>query len=212
MGIPTSGVIAAALLFLGAASIFEGRRRHSLLFASPVLIVVGLIVGFFAWQKWAVETPATSAARALTGRSVTVECRAWWNEGTDNAAHAGFVRYDGDEPPKVGYLRRSYCGSLRSWLRSSKDRPTDRQVVAVHVLAHEIGHLTGLRDEPETECWAVQHNAEVAKRLGASPGQAVALQRVYWERMYPNMPPDYRTGACVEDGPLDLSPGDGVWP
>ena len=52
------------------------------------------------------------------------------------------------------------------------------QVVAVHVLTHETMHMVGITNEAQTECAAVQRDAQMAVALGASPAEAQALVSV----------------------------------
>ncbi len=99
-------------------------------------------------------------------------------------------------------------------------------VFAIQTLAHESGHLLGFTSgkpviasravaESRAECFGMQNIARVAIALGAAPDDAANMQRWYWENLYPTRQaqlPDYWSPDCRADGPLDASPGDGVWP
>ena len=99
-------------------------------------------------------------------------------------------------------------------------------VFAIQTLAHESGHLrdftsgkpvinTSAQAESRAECFGMQNIARVAIALGAGPDDATNMQRWYWENYYPlrqTQLPDYWSPDCRADGPLDESPGDGVWP
>ncbi len=79
-------------------------------------------------------------------------------------------------------------------------------------LAHEAVHLAGIRDEATAECWGVQHVAAVAERLGVSPADADLIALRAWTR-YPRWRGTALWSAeCRQDGALDLTPGDGLWP
>ena len=99
-------------------------------------------------------------------------------------------------------------------------------VFAIVTVAHESGHLrdntSGARAitskaaaESRAECFGLQNISRVAIALGAGADDAANMQRWYWENVYPSRKtgqPDYWSADCRQDGPLDFSPGDGVWP
>lgn len=99
-------------------------------------------------------------------------------------------------------------------------------VFAIQTLAHESGHLLDFTSgrpvissaptaESRAECFGLQNIARVAIALGAAPDDAANMQRWYWENYYPTRQsqlPDYWSADCRADGPLDVTPGDGVWP
>lgn len=99
-------------------------------------------------------------------------------------------------------------------------------VFAIQTLAHESVHLLDFTSgkplisskavlESRAECLGMQNIARVATALGAAPDDAANMQRWYWENYYPTRQaqfPDYWSPDCRADGPLDASPGDGVWP
>jgi len=116
------------------------------------------------------------------------------------------------EQPHAAHLRRGTCNTLASWLVSDKTDPTLEQVNALHVLVHEAIHVTGEFNEGTTECIAMQRDAEAAELLGAAPSDARALADAYYQQTFPRMSSEYRSPACVPDGALDLSPGDGQFP
>jgi hypothetical protein len=153
---------------------------------------------------------ATAVVRELTGNpSAHAACQRFTPDLLDLSNYAGSVRW---ESPHVALLRRATCNDLHSWLMSRKTQPTLDQVIALHVVVHEAVHVAGERSESVTECTALQYDARAAELLGATPEQAQALAVRYYEEAYPLMRPEYRSGDCVEDGPLDLSPGDGRFP
>jgi hypothetical protein len=57
----------------------------------------------------------------------------------------------------------------------------------------------------------VQRDAQLARTLGATAQQAVALARQYWREIYPQMPDAYRSTDCAPGGPLDLGLPDPPW-
>ena len=89
--------------------------------------------------------------------------------------------------------------------------PSDSQVVAVHVLAHESMHMSGVLMEFRAECAAMQRDARLAMLLGATAPQAHRLARHYWLVEYPTMPADYRDNGCGPQGALDEHLTDSPW-
>ena len=86
------------------------------------------------------------------------------------------------------------------------------KLVAVHVLTHESMHLAGVIDEATAECFAVQTDAYVATRLGATPGFARSVAREYWAYYYRGQDSRYRSAECRDGGTLDLFPRRHGWP
>jgi hypothetical protein len=86
------------------------------------------------------------------------------------------------------------------------------KLLAVHVLGHESMHLAGVVDEAHAECLAVQLDAFVAARLGATTGFARSLAREYWRYYYPSQDRRYRSAECRDGGTLDLFPSRHGWP
>jgi hypothetical protein len=101
---------------------------------------------------------------------------------------------------------------------------------AIQTLAHEAIHLAQYRAgvrvssvqptaEIKAECYGTQWAPWVAEQLGATPDDARAIATYYYEVIYPNKQSVYTEDGrpywspdCRQDGPLDLTAGDGVWP
>jgi hypothetical protein len=86
------------------------------------------------------------------------------------------------------------------------------KLLAVHVLAHESVHLAGVVDEATADCLAMQLDAFVAVRLGASNAFAQALAREYWLYYYSSQELRYRSPSCRDGRALDLFPDLAGWP
>lgn len=189
----------------------NGRRAPYLI----GLLVVGLVVGGVVEYRWrAMENRYSVVTRDLLDRDDTyVVCErvsgAWFNPWN----RAGYVKWtrDGSKPDRAD-LTWDTCRALREWEGSGRTPRNREQITAVHVLTHEAMHLNGHYGEAEAECYAMQHDAEVAQRLGATPDNADALATSYWNEMYPRMRTEYVSGDCKPMGLLDQSPGDGLWP
>ena len=51
---------------------------------------------------------------------------------------------------------------------------------ALHVILHEAGHMAGIHDERQDDCWTMQNLDWFAWRLGASPAFASEIQLDEW--------------------------------
>lgn len=104
------------------------------------------------------------------------------------------------------------------------------------ILAHEAWHVAGdfgvvipsgypnpgqvgYPDyEARAECHGLQWIAYVAQQLGDSPDDASAIAQFYVKENYPTLRGrifkgnTYWSADCRQDGPMDITPGDGVWP
>jgi hypothetical protein len=158
------------------------------------------------------EGRLTAAASDLVGTSVEVRCQSFGGAFVDVGADLGYVVFGPDGKPEGWTLiKRQQCGDLSDYLSSDKMKPTRDQIIAVHVLTHESIHVTGVRDEAQTECEAMQLDAGMAERLGASPQAAAGLAIAYWREIYPWMPASYRSEECVPGGALDTGRPDAPW-
>jgi hypothetical protein len=145
------------------------------------------------------EARLERAASRVAGVPVQVHCQTIGEAFVDAGTELGYVRWGPDGVPEHSTLIKSaVCADLRSWLGSSKAEPSLDQVVAVHVLTHEVMHMTGITSESLAECEAMRRDAQTAVALGASPAEAVALAGRYRSEVYPRMPDEYR-GDCLPD-------------
>lgn len=209
-------------MVLGLASlagwvVVRGIVAHRVPWVGLAFLLVPLVgLGYTERQWQSAEQVYSAAARALAPQADGVHCQRLGETFTYAGAELGHVMFDASgDPDGTAFIAYDVCQDLTEYWQSSvrhKATPTLDEVVAVHVITHEAMHLKGVIDESLAECEALQHDAWLAEALGARPEDAQALAERYWLAVYPRMPAEYRTADCHEDGPLDLSPGDGVWP
>ena len=192
--------------------------------ALVLLAVLALLA--FTLHRAAGEADATpgdlrlgTIASELAKRKVTIRC-----EGS-----GGLMRVDGESgrttfvngrPGNTSFLQAGVCDTLHRYSRELKSGfdcmlpcATPLEVAwSLNTLAHESYHLAGVRDEAETECYALQAIDFAARRLGASPEQARALASFAFEELPERMPAIYSSPQCDDGGRYDLRPGDPVWP
>ncbi|HEX2849058.1 MAG TPA: hypothetical protein VHN98_00825 [Acidimicrobiales bacterium] len=189
-----------------------GRRASVPWISLGVLAGIALVAVYSAWRHGALERRLSGAASELVGARVHVHCQGYAASFVDAEFEPGYVRFDASgRPARSTTVKADECGHLRSYLGSSKARPSPDEVVAVHLLTHEAMHMAGLTDEARAECAAVQRDARTARLLGASAEEAAALARAYWTAFYPRMPDAYRAPDCGAGGSLDEHLPDAPW-
>ena len=181
-----------------------GRRRSFPLVAVAFLGTVGVASLTPLVLRLRLETKLEAAASEVAGKPVQVHCQALGEAFVDAGIELGYVRFGSDgEPEPSTLIKRQQCADLSSYVDDHDEGLVRAHVVAVHTLTHEAIHMSGVRDESETECLALQHDAEMARLLGASESDALALAAYYWREIYPRMPDGYRSDNCTKGGTLD---------
>jgi hypothetical protein len=151
-------------------------------------------------------------ASKLIGVKVKVNCQTLTGSTIDMGRELGYVQWGVDGVPEHQTLiKHQQCNDLEAYLHSSKKNPTDAQILAVHVLSHESMHMAGQASEAVAECYAIQHDAQLAQIMGAPHAAALALAQQYWITVYPRMPDAYTTSDCRPGGRLDLHLPDAPW-
>ena len=158
------------------------------------------------------EARLSDASSELIHADVEVHCQSFGQAFVDAGAEYGYVRFGPDGVPEASTLiKREQCRDLSDYLRSDKQDPSLEHVVAIHTLTHEAIHMSGVTNEAETECIALQRDAEMARLLGAPADAARRVATMYWVSFYPRMPEAYRSEGCRAGGPLDLRRPDPPW-
>jgi hypothetical protein len=204
------------LVLLAGAGVLGVRQAmgHAHRLALTLVLVPGLLFGFFEFEDHRADDLLTHTASVLAGRDVHVSCQRLGGAFVDAGAELGYVAYDGPggRPGDETVIKYDACQALYDWLGSDKQDPSELQVIAVHVLAHESEHLAGFTSESEAECRSVQSTERAARLLGATAAQARALAVRYATEVYPRMPDGYRSTECHDGGALDLHPDSTRWP
>ena len=175
-----------------------------------VVIALAGLIPFFLRLR--LEARLEAASSAIVGVPVDVHCQAFGEAFVDAGMELGYVRFGADGvPERTTLIKRQQCRDLSDYVGGGHDDIVHEQVVAVHTLTHEAIHMSGVTSEAETECVAMQRNAEMARLLGAEPADAHALAVYYWENVYPRRPGTYSSGDCRSGGPLDRNLPDAPW-
>lgn len=189
-----------------------GRVRSFPSIAVGGLIVIALagLIPFFLRLR--LESRLAQAASAIVGVPVDVHCQAFGEAFVDAGMELGYVGFGPDGvPERRTLIKRGPCRDLADYVGGGHADVDPEAVVAVHTLTHEAIHMTGVTDEAETECLAVQRDAEMARLLGAAPADAYELAAYYWTNVYPRMPDAYRSGECRNGGELDANHPGAPW-
>jgi hypothetical protein len=201
-----------AIRWMSARTDALGRPRPFPFITVVVLMTLGCAALAPLALRVRLERRLDTAASELVGTSVEVRCQSFGEAFVDIGADLGYVVFGPDgRPESWTLLKREQCKDLSDYLSSDKQQPTRDQIIAVHVLTHETIHVTGVRDEAETECKAMQFDAGMAALLGAEPLAAEGLAIAYWRDIYPWMPASYRSDECAPGGALDAGRPDAPW-
>jgi hypothetical protein len=192
-------------------------------------LLLALVVTQVFWfqRETSTEKRLGEIASWVAGAEVNVYCPSIWRRLVDISSSQGTAHYRSDGS-KGGQARLTHkvCGAFENeaeeGFRGSYDcllaqEPSCPDGVyeltrAVHVLTHEAVHLSGIHDEAVTECYAVQTDAAVARRLGATEAQAHAIA-AYMYLGNALAPPPYRFSSdCRPRSRLDLHPETAAWP
>ena len=165
-----------------------------------------------------------AASDVVVHRKVEARCwsdRDWKQLSREQAAlaadevpdYAGFVGLDTGRM----HLSSFICAPLAELVYEGR-RPEGGEALldlafSVVALAHEAGHLVGPgASEAVTECYAMQRADELAIALGADQPYARRLAEAFWQDIYPENEPEYRSRECRDGGQLDLDSSSSVWP
>ncbi len=214
MGLRT--VLVVALAAWAGWLLFRGVVRRKVPWVGLAFIVVPLIFFFYTERQWVTaEQKFTAVALSIEPVAAGVHCQRLGETFVSVGSELGHVAFEDGVPSGPATISYDTCQNLTAYWRSTsaqKTNPPLDEVIAVHVLTHESMHLTGVLTESVAECRAMQRDAVVAQRLGATPEQGRALALTYARDVYPRMPSDYTDRDCRENGPMDKTPNDGVWP
>lgn len=195
-----------------------------ILVAVAAVAALGFYVGPYRDRQHDEERLAKIAS-VIAGRDVTVSCPGTFATVAEVSAHDGSVVFSPDgRPTDEARLSSRTCVRLRGLLHRRVagldcllpgavcPKALADVAVAVNVLSHEAWHLAGERDESVAQCYALQSNEDTAIRLGATPAEARAIADFVVRRVHPVLPPEYKTTACRDGGPLDRDPARSGWP
>jgi hypothetical protein len=210
------GLVAGAglvvLHWLGHRTDSLGRSRPFPWLGFGFLVVAGLAALTPWFLRARLEARLSEAASQVVGSPVTVFCQSFGEAFIDTGAELGYVAFGPDGvPERETLIKRQQCNDLADYVRSPSDSPTRELAVAVHTLTHEAMHMSGRTGEAETECLAVQRDAEMARLLGATEQGARNLALVYWRNHYPRMPEGYRSAECRPGGAFDIRSAGAPW-
>ena len=154
------------------------------------------------------EERFSAEASRIAEREVEIRC-------DESGERVGFVQHtDGvaEVGGRLAYLAPDRCHELYRLAFDGETTGTTGR--AITVLAHEAWHLRGVRDEGETQCYALQSGVGLGQRLGLSEDEARRLMR---RELSANAGRgtsfEYFVGPeCRDGGELDLDPGASDFP
>jgi hypothetical protein len=189
-----------------------------------VLLALLTVLTVVLHHSAAAATPSDlrlgTIASELARRHVTIRCEGMSGALTGARGESGRTEFIGGKPISVSYLQEGVCQTLHAYARDLSAGETcllpcegPLEVAwSVNTLAHESYHLAGVRNEAQTQCYALQAIDFVARRLGASPEQARALAVFSFDQLPGRMPPEYSSPQCHDGGRFDLRPAQPLGP
>ena len=200
MAVRMWALVVAWVVFFWFIAWRASKRAITVTFVALALIIFSLL----SWQSYLEytwqdnEASYAKAIAPVSGKGKVVHCQRLLATWVFAGAELGHVQYNADGSiSSEAWLTYETCHHLGMWMASDKANPTLDEVIAVHVLGHEAQHLAGIKSEANAECVAMQKDALIAHRLGATDEQARALQWRYFTQVYPRMPLDYKAAGCT---------------
>lgn len=196
------------------------------LFALFLLLLFALLTfGLRHAAEPAAAKPAdlrlSTIASAIARRHVSVRCEGAGGDLTNPEGASGTTEFVNGKPANDTVLQEGICETLHDYSRLTKESadcglPCDGSALetawSLNALAHESYHLAGVRNEAQTECYALQAIDFVARQLGATSDEARQLAAFAFEELPPRMPDEYSSPQCRNGGEYDLRPQSSVWP
>jgi hypothetical protein len=200
-------VIAFIYYFIIYPIIHKGDKN---LFMTAVIILILIPTGLTEYRWLALQNEASTVVAEISGNTEGhLNCQRISETWFDATQNLGEVRWDDINQARLKY---NSCTALFSYMQNDKQNPTPEEIIAVHVLSHESGHVSGDMNEASTECVSMQNDSRTAQLLGATAEQGSKLSQTYWTDTYPRMRSNYVSADCTPDGTMDKTPGDGIFP
>jgi hypothetical protein len=136
-----------------------------------------------------------------------------WTDGHARLGHwSAYVSIDRERMN----VSPSVCAALGQWVYARR-WPANRYdgyyfAWSVKLLAHEVQHLRGVKDEATANCYGLQSIRATAAALGLDDEKARFLADYAWRHIYPDESRRYRSEECRDGGKLDLHPQSSAWP
>jgi hypothetical protein len=176
------------------------------------------------------ERALAAVAGQIAGRPVGVQCQGFFSELVDIQNRAGDVPFPNGVAPDHTYLTRQTCSDLKRFRTRSSHPELDCLLTvdwrsfdlttgfasvcsrrarsaaeAINTLTHESIHLRGIRNEAQTQCYAIQTDAWTVARLGGTAAEGAAVAN-FILALQPTLPSEYQSADCRPGGALDLQP------
>jgi hypothetical protein len=164
-----------------------------------------------AQSVWGLAKPVEVRCWSATDWKQTVdESNAWYGDKDSPADLDGFAEPD----DRRIHLPQTICAPLARLLYGDGAVSTDALAYSIGTLTHEATHIARPDgSEAVTECHGMQKVDAGALALGLPAARAREIADYYWRTIYLHEEAaGYFTKKCRPNGPLDLTPGDGVWP
>lgn len=184
----------------------------ALFFAVLIVIPAALafrykeIVAIVFSEKSDVEVLIAEAITPITNRKIYVHCTTF-NPTINGVSTHGETPFIGDIALPIIELSKATCDNVSIFVdQQNKALVDNEQLQALITIAHEAFHTTGIRDEAETDCYALQRIDNVAMQLGADELTARTIQQRAIKLQRSTAATGYNSSECRDGGVYDLDP------
>lgn len=179
-----------------------------------VLALVSLALAYTPIRYWLFERSLTQKARVLSENTIAhvhynTIADTFFDRNVFAVGHAQF------ETGRI-VLQYPWCARLMEHIRRP-ERPTDEQLFAMQIFAHEAMHIRGERDEAKTECQALQRFARASALFGIPDDVGKANGLNYYNNYFQSraqhgeMSSQYYSAECAPGKALDERLPDSIW-
>jgi len=169
---------AAAIWILVAG--FRNKKRISWLGIILMLIPAGGLTYFeYQWQQ--TQNKISLVVQDISGKKDTgFKCERLSFGFFDASADKRVI----DSNDKVVELKYAECNTLLDWYKETdKSKPTEEQIVALHLFDQQVMRVSGQPNADLEECLAIKNYSAIAQKLGATPSQGDYMSLYYQQRI-----------------------------
>jgi len=170
-----------------------------------ILLVLAFFTGKPLIKHYLFEYTLSQKASVLAvPNTAKVDCVSLFESMFDSFGFSGLAFFD------TGDIRLQYptCNQLQDYL-ASPETATKEQIESLHVFTHEAMHIRGERNEPKTDCQAIQRGHFAAELLGVPRYLAKQHILTYYEGDYRRHP--YFSKECAPNKSMDEKLIDSIW-
>ena len=198
-------IVSIYFLWLVGKTIFSKNKDSNHYISIVILLIVSVSLGYWPVTYKLFEMDVEKKIRVYHGKDVELKCQSYLEDLVGYQA-SGWV-FHGD--PKI-HMQYKTCIELKNFLKNPSNASKEN-VWGLHVLTHELVHVSGILDEKKTDCRAFQQNHRTAKQLGVNTRDSTRAAIIAYKFWRDPANSKYFSPECVPGGALDDEYDDAVW-